>query len=164
MSATEILASILCTYASSEYLHGSRKRALYAAFAALFVTIVHATQDWVAEMLPALGIVSKVPLVAAVYCGTLYADAVVYGGMRRVQFARAFTGALMELLPLFPLLSIAFAFVFLEMGELSERLGMGHKWLNVPIYYGVLYGPFCYLYVRVKAVARASTLLPIRSV
>ena len=32
-------------------------------------------------------------------------------------------------------------------------------WLNQPIYYSVLYGPFSYVYLRVKAVARASHML-----
>ena len=157
MAVTEIAVSLLCTYASSEYLHGSRKRAMYAVLAALVVTVMHAT---LAALLPALSVVSKLPLVGAIYLGALYADVVTYGGLSRVEFARALTGAAVELMPLFPLFSIAFAFVFLELGELFERIGISHLWLNQPIYYGVLYGPFCYLYVRVKAVARVSTLLP----
>ena len=41
-------------------------------------------------------------------------------------------------------------------------MGWPTAWLNQPIYYAVLHGPFAYVYVRVKAVAKASALLPVR--
>lgn len=159
---TEIITSLLITYASSEYLHGSKNRALRAVLGAFAAYIVHALPSVVA-FLPALRFTTMLPIVALIYLVALYCDAVLCLGMPRLEFVIALNAAAVRLIPLFPLLSIAFAFVFLELGELCERLGFGHQWLNVPIYYGVLYGPFAYIYVHVKAVARGSTLLPTKA-
>ena len=152
----ELVVSVLVSYASSEFLHGSRRRASIAACMALAVNALFLLS---AVVLPTLALWSKVPLVAFVFFVVLYVDtASRLGGYW--QYMGALHEAMGRLIPLFPLFSLAFAFLFLEIGELCERMGLPTLWLNDPIYYGVLYGPFLYLYVRVKAIAKASTLLP----
>ena len=152
----ELVVSVLVSYASSEYLHGSRRRASIATGLAL---AANALLLLPAVVIPTLGLRSKVPLVALVFFVVMYADtASRLGGFW--NFIGALQEAIGRLIPLFPLFSLAFAFLFLEIGELCEHYGLPTLWLNDPIYYGVLYGPFSYLYVRVKATAKASTLLP----
>ena len=162
----ELLVSLLATYASSEYLHGSRRRAIYAALAALAANVL--------LLLPAalapLATPYKIIVVALCFLSALYVDTVKWHGqLSSLDFFAALQEAASRLIPLFPVLSIMLAFVFLQVGELCEHLlGMSDAsisaLLNQPIYYGVLYGPFSYVYVHVKAVAKASTLLPTRSV
>ena len=164
MPAYEVTLSLVATYGASEYLYGSQRRAGYAVVGALAANLLLLAP----ALSPLLGLKAKVPLVATIYVASLYVDTVAcrgqFGG--GAEFLSALMDAAVRLLPLFPLLSVMFAFVFLELGELCEHmLGMSDAsisaWLNQPIYYGVLYGPFAYIYVRVKAVARrAHTLLP----
>ena len=162
MVVHELVVSLFATYASAEYLHGSRKRAVIAGVATLAANAL----AYLPALVFAVGIRIKLPLVATCYIAMLYVDTVI---LRRqfswFEFLLALQEAFVRLLPLFPLFSIMFAFVFLEIGELCEHvLGMSDAsisaWLNQPIYYGVLYGPFAYIYVRVRAVAKASTHLP----
>ena len=163
MVVHEIVVSVLATYASSEYLHGSRQRAIAATLAAL---AANALVFLPAALSPALGLKQKLPLVALTFLAALYADTVACRKqLTGLEFVVALQQATALLVPLFPLFSVAFAFFFLEIGELCEHvLGMSDAsisaWLNRPIYYGVLYGPFAYVFVRVKAIARASTPLP----
>ena len=156
MVTQDLVVSLLATYAASEYLHGSRRRAAYAVLATLVFV-------WLPLALPALGLRSKVPLVAACFLVTLYVD--VRGNFTLTEFLAELAQACIQLLPLFPVFSVLFAFIFLELGELCEHvLGMSDAnislWLNWPIYYSVLYGPFAFVYVKVKAASKTSTLLP----
>ena len=155
----EIVVSFLITYSSSEYLHGSRRRALYAATTALAANGLLLLP----AAAPMLGLKSKVPIIAICFLAALYVDT--RRQLSRLQFLAELQEAAFRLVPLFPLFSILVAFMFLELGELMEHLlGMTEArislWLNQPIYYGVLYGPFAYVYIRVKAAAKSSTLLP----
>ena len=156
----EVLTALILTHAASEYLHGSRRRALGCALAVVVLRTLaaaHAALDRFSALLFAV----KVPLTAVLYVATLYCDTVVYHGqLSRVAFWAELCSAALRLLPLFPLLSLLIAFCFLEVGTVFERMGWPTIWLNSPIQYGVLYGPFAYIYVRVKAVAKTSTPLP----
>ena len=158
----ELVVSLLATYASSEYLHGSRRRAFYAGIATLAANML----ALVPSLTPTLQLTSKLPIVGCAYLAAMYADTVGRNQLSRIQFLVALQAAFGRLIPLIPLLSVLIAFLFLELGELFEHvLGMSDanisELLNVPIYYGVLYGPFAFLYVLVKAEAKASTLLPV---
>ena len=164
MPAYELTLSLISTYGASEYMHGSQRRAGYAAVAALAANLLRLAPS----MSPVLGLKHKVPLVATLYVATLYVDT--RGQLGRTEVLSQIVDATFRLLPIFPLLSVAFAFAFLGLGELCEHvLGMSDAsisaWLNQPIYYDVLYGPFAFVYVRVKAVAgRTHTLLPTTAV
>jgi hypothetical protein len=160
MVAHELLVSLLATYSASEYLYGSRRRARCAALVTLAANALALLPS------PVLHFHHKLPVVGASFLAALYCDTVIHRRqLSRGAFLTALLHAFVELLPLFPLLSLMLAFVFLEVGEFMEHLlGMSDArishWFNQPIYFGVLYGPFAYLYVRVKALARGGTPLP----
>eukprot|EP00536_Pseudo-nitzschia_multiseries_P017612 jgi/Psemu1/293120/fgenesh1_pg.1674_\ len=59
--------------------------------------------------------------------------------------------AFLRILPAYPFLAVLISFVFLFVVDLWEYvLHLPLEWLNRPIYYGTLYGPFAYTYVHVK--------------
>ena len=58
--------------------------------------------------------------------------------------------AFVKILPAYPLLAVLISFVFLFVINLWEALHLPNEWLNAPIYYGTLYGPFAWVYVYVK--------------
>jgi hypothetical protein len=157
----ELLVFGISTYASSEYLHGSRLRAFWAAIAA-------GAAVGASRLTPALSLQHRLPLVYIFFLGALYVDIVSCAGqLRPVEFVVEVLDATVRVLPLFPLFVIGFVFLFAptRIGQSSraERLSkrLGHDGLDEPIcygvLYGVLYGPFTYVYVLVKAVAKVST-------
>ena len=157
----ELLLFGISTYASSEYLHGSRSRAFWAAIAA-------GAAVGASRLTPALSLQHRLPLVYIFFLGALYVDIVSCAGqLRPVEFVVEVLDATVRVLPLFPLFVIGFVFLFAptRIGQSSraERLSkrLGHDGLDEPIcygvLYGVLYGPFTYVYVLVKAVAKVST-------
>jgi len=59
--------------------------------------------------------------------------------------------AFLKILPAYPFLAVLISFVFLFVVDLWEYIfHLPLEWLNNPIYYGTLYGPFAYTYVHVK--------------
>lgn len=59
--------------------------------------------------------------------------------------------AFLKILPAYPFLAVLISFVFLFVVDIWEYvLHLPLEWLNNPIYYGTLYGPFAYTYVHVK--------------
>jgi hypothetical protein len=62
------------------------------------------------------------------------------------------------LLPVYPFLAVVISFGFLFVVSIFEMLNLPLEVLNMPIYYGTLYGPLSHLYwdVKKKMVARAS--------
>uniref|UniRef100_A0A6U5DD88 Uncharacterized protein n=1 Tax=Calcidiscus leptoporus TaxID=127549 RepID=A0A6U5DD88_9EUKA len=156
----EILTALVLTLAASEYLHGSRRRALVCALTVGVANALAAAHAAITRW-SAIILTVKVPLTAILYLVTCYWDTVVCNEqLSRAAFWAELHAAFVRLLPLFPLFSLLIAFLFLEVGTVFERMGWPTIWLNGPIHYGVLYGPFAYIYVRVKAVAKASTPLP----
>jgi hypothetical protein len=157
--ALEISTTLLITYATSEYLHGSNRRAIVAlavAVASLMLSLI--SQLKIFETLGA----AKVPLCATCFLSALYYDVVVrLGQFDNAWFATELCRAMVSLLPLFPVLSLLIAFSLLEIGEMCEKLGLPTAWLNGPIYFGVLYLPFAFVYVRIKRIGRESTVLPL---
>ena len=162
-----LLVTLLVTYSTSEYLYGAPRRGKLAALAALGVNSFTLLPGLSPGLSPVLEYKHKVPIVGVTFLGALYIDTVVYRRqLSRSGFFVALAHAAAQLVPLFPLFSLMIAFIFLEIGELMEHLlGMSDarisSWLNQPIYYGVLYGPFSYVYVRVKAYAKIGTALPV---
>ena len=159
----ELLLFGISTYASSEYLHGSRSRAFWAAIAA-------GAAVGASRLTPALSLQHRLPLVYIFFLGALYVDVVSCAGqLRPVEFVVEVLDATVRVLPLFPLFAIGLFFLFApprigqpsRVERLSKRLGLGHDGLDQPIcygvLYGVLYGPLTYVYVLVKAVAKVST-------
>ena len=58
--------------------------------------------------------------------------------------------AFLRVLPAYPFLAVLISFVFLFVINIWEALGLPLEWLNAPIYYGTLYGPFAWVYTQVK--------------
>jgi len=57
----------------------------------------------------------------------------------------------MKILPAYPFLAVLISFLFLFVVDLWEYIfHLPLEWLNKPIYYGTLYGPFAAVYVYVK--------------
>ena len=169
MAPTEIATSILLTYAGSEWLHGSRRRAIVSGGAAaalqLLVRVLALGLSGSARALSAaaglrIPPLLKAPLIAAIFIGTLWLDTVGRGRLSRADFAAELQSATLRMLPLCPLLSLLVAAALLGVGEAFEHLGLPTEWLDLPIYYGVFYGPFVYTYLLVKAAAARATLLP----
>jgi len=64
--------------------------------------------------------------------------------MKRVGFH------FLKVLPAYPILAVLISCVFLFLITTFEALGLQLEWLNGPIYYGTLYGPFSVVYWNVK--------------
>jgi hypothetical protein len=58
--------------------------------------------------------------------------------------------AFCKVLPAYPFLAVCISVCFMFVINLWEALHLPLEWLNMPIYYGTLYGPFAYTYVHVK--------------
>jgi hypothetical protein len=63
--------------------------------------------------------------------------------------------------PVYPFLAVMISFVFLFIISAFEALHLPLELLNMPIYYGTLYGPFSWIYYMVKKrVVESSSSLP----
>jgi hypothetical protein len=58
--------------------------------------------------------------------------------------------AFCKVLPAYPFLAVGMSVGFLFLIHLWEMLHLPLDWLQKPIYYGTLYGPFAYTYLHVK--------------
>mmetsp|Transcript_13589 Transcript_13589/g.29549 ORF Transcript_13589/g.29549 Transcript_13589/m.29549 type:complete len:220 (-) Transcript_13589:94-753(-) len=76
-------------------------------------------------------------------------------------FFRQLLQSFCRLLPIYPFLAVVISFVFLFVISAFERLRLPLQILNMPIYYGTLYGPLMMMYWDVKkTVARSGSVLP----
>jgi hypothetical protein len=71
-------------------------------------------------------------------------------------FFRQLTKSFCILLPVYPFLAVVISFGFLFIVSAFEKLNLPLDVLNMPIYYGTLYGPLSYLYWDVKKKMAAS--------
>ena len=63
--------------------------------------------------------------------------------------------------PVYPFLAVMISFVFLFIISAFEVLHLPLELLNMPIYYGTLYGPFSWIYYMVKKrIVESSSSLP----
>ena len=63
--------------------------------------------------------------------------------------------------PVYPFLAVMISFVFLFIISAFEALHLPLELLNMPIYYGTLYGPFSWIYYMVKKrIVESSSSLP----
>lgn len=96
--------------------------------------------------------IPKILFAAIAYVIALYADC------RRIfpcmNFWREFMPQLLiafcYVLPVYPFMAVLISFGFLLVINLFEFLRIPLEYLNMPIYYGTLYGPFSLVYWRVK--------------
>ncbi|KAL7581159.1 hypothetical protein ACA910_005949 [Epithemia clementina (nom. ined.)] len=104
----------------------------------------------------------KILLVAFLYMITLYWDC------RRVvrhlplpAFVRQVGLAFCYVLPVYPALAVLISCGFFFLLTILDLLRIDANFLNWPIYYGTLYGPFSFVYWKVKrSVVEERTFLP----
>jgi hypothetical protein len=80
--------------------------------------------------------------------------------MTHAEFAGHFITATAKSLLLLPLATVVVAATFLALVTVVEGAGLSSAWLNWPIYYGALYGPFCTIYYFARQQALSARLLP----
>ena len=66
------------------------------------------------------------------------------------EFMPAVGTAFLYILPVYPFMAVLISFVFMVVIRVFEVLHLPLEYLNAPIYYGTLYGPFSMVYLRVK--------------
>ena len=66
------------------------------------------------------------------------------------QFLQGVGKEFLKILPLYPFLAVLISFGFMIVISFCEHLHLPLNWLNWPIYYGTLYGPFSLVYFQVK--------------
>ncbi len=134
-----VLASLVALVNLTEHL--AQDSAAHRAFHLLTARLLH---------------VPRVLLAAILYVLVLYVDCQRihrHRGRSPVphhRFLRHVLKAFLYVAPIYPLLAITISFAFLFLLTAFERLGLSPQWLNTPIYYGTLYGPFSYMYFHVK--------------
>jgi hypothetical protein len=144
------------------------RRILLLASIVIIVNILdHLTAARLAVVYSLLETFSHLPKVffaAIAYVAALFVD-IRHGRNVRLlswsDYLRKVGWAFCKILPAYPFLAVAISFVFLFVINLWEALHLPLEWLNAPIYYGTLYGPFAWVYVYVKRqVCDEATSLP----
>lgn len=93
----------------------------------------------------------KVAFAALAYNVALYYDCKRAQPVLTVKTFLPIVGkAFVRVLPAYPFLAIVVSFVFMIVINIFERLHLNLDILNWPIYYGTLYGPFSFVYYKVK--------------
>jgi hypothetical protein len=93
----------------------------------------------------------RILLAATAYVLALYVDCKrKVPALELFSFLRKVALAFLKVLPIYPLLAVLISFVFLFVISIFETLHLPLELLNMPIYYGTLYGPFSYIYYIVK--------------
>jgi hypothetical protein len=163
MPLVEIVTSVLLTYASSEYMYGSKYRCLYAVWVVIILQLFEAilalgleiTMPKVAFSLPI-----KILLVSGSFCGTLWFDCSRSHNIAMKEFFVEVWKGCLFLFPVFPFVAIFISFIFMLISNVFIWFAIPTQILNWPIYYGTLYGPFAIVYHRVKKKMGSKTILP----
>jgi len=93
----------------------------------------------------------KILFCAVAYLVALYVDCRrVLPSLTFKTFGRHVGAAFCRVAPAYPILAVLISFVFMFVISLFEHLHLPLEWLNWPIYYGTLYGPFSFMYLIVK--------------
>lgn len=172
MMISEIVNSLAVTYLATEYLTSSQaslslsswwslllqNRSNVIALVAIVIIInifdrisgaTHAIRELFDEL---YHIPIKPILVALAYVFTLYVDCR-YRCDSKLQFNKFIKNvgvAFLYVLPVYPFLAVLISFGFLIVINIFEFFNIPLSILNWPIYYGTLYGPFSFVYWKVK--------------
>jgi hypothetical protein len=113
---------------------------------------VSGAAEFANEMFQGVLHVPKVILCALVYVIALYIDCRRYATPLRnfKTFSCLVGAAFCRVAPAYPILAVMISFVFMFVISAFEALKLPLEWLNMPIYYGTLYGPFSVIYYIVK--------------
>ena len=106
-------------------------------------------------------------VVAAAFAGTLWLSLTrTHAGqaLTPLDFVRILMVSVLESLPILPIIAVGISFAFLVLVSLCQSIALPTSWLNWPIYFGVLYGPFATIFFvarrRFSRSTRTSSLLP----
>lgn len=104
----------------------------------------------------------RIILAATAYVVALYLDCKrSLPSLELKSFVRKVALAFLKVLWIYPFLAVVISFAFLFIISIFEALHLPLELLNMPIYYGTLYGPFSYIYYIVKReVIESTTSLP----
>mmetsp|Transcript_25381 Transcript_25381/g.76223 ORF Transcript_25381/g.76223 Transcript_25381/m.76223 type:complete len:251 (+) Transcript_25381:148-900(+) len=153
-----LITLVLCGIARRR---GSETRALPAL-------LVFAASTLVLYAVGPVSAPSRVPtgvVAAGAFLGALYADVRRHGPVEAALFLSEVGQATLYLAPLYPMMAIGISLIFLVAITVFERLDIPTSYLNMPIYYGCLYGPFASVYIVAKKhiLARRYDDLPLRA-
>lgn len=173
---SEVVNSLFVTYFASEFLvadtpaidkrhnswFGSTKRFIKERYISLSVGIcivalvnlldhVSGKKEKANVLLQSFFHLPKIVFAAVAYMTCLYFDIHRRAPLLTLSAFLAKVGlAFLRVLPAYPFLAVLMSFVFLFVINIWEALGLPLEWLNAPIYYGTLYGPFAWVYAQVK--------------
>ena len=162
---SEVLNALFITYVGTEYLLDgvstqkrlTKRKSTFAilAFIVVFVNFIDrvtGAADVVNEALKGFLHTPRVVFAAVVYVVALYYDCrrVSRATLTLKTFLPLVGKAFLRVLPAYPFLAVAISFVFMIVINIFEALHLPLEILNWPIYYGTLYGPFSFVYWKVK--------------
>jgi len=164
MPFVEVVTSIAITYASSEYLYGSKRRALHGVWVVSAIQLCELILKLLFQLhmptLPQSLWPIKVMLVATSFTLTLWFDVTRKNRVGFRSFLLNVGQSCLVLLPVCPWLSVLISCGFFVLISIFDVFGLNTNILNWPIYYGTLYGPFAFVYLDVKKKAASAPLLP----
>lgn len=176
---SEVLNALFLTYLVTEYLLASNidmrradwsKRILHAQNigTALILAIINVLEritgasDFAKDLFQGFIHAPKILFAAIVYILALRVDCLrvaPYLGWK--AFLYKVGVAFLYVLPVYPALAVLISFGFLIVINIFEILHLDEEILNFPIYYGTLYGPFSFVYWKVKGdILEERTTLP----
>jgi len=108
------------------------------------------------------GTLVRLALCATTFLVVLYLD-VKYRNQHIVSFKwylKTLLKAILYVAPTYPCLVVLISFGFFLLISIFEFIDVPTGILNLPIYYGTLYGPFVAVYARVRYLSSRAVLLP----
>jgi hypothetical protein len=179
MPFSEVSNALLITYVASEYSLSSVSKGGFSLkgflasrnnqfiiFGVVIINIIDQLvgaasllKDFFERLLHA----PKILFAAILYIIVLYADCLRHvPNLSLRKFLRNVGMQFLKMLPIYPFLAVLISFGFMFIISAFEHLHLPLEWLNWPIYYGTLYGPFSLVYFQVKKklIKDAQTFLP----
>jgi len=174
---SEVLNALLLTYLATEYSVASSKstmawrqsggdgrtaflhilqqpRFLVPCFVVVLVNLIERASflgNVITETLHRFLHIPKILFAAISYIVVLYYDCKRrHSSLEAFAFLKQVGLAFLYVLPVYPFLAVLISLGFLFVINIFEFFHWDEQLLNAPIYYGVLYGPFSFVYWRVK--------------
>lgn len=159
---SEVVNALCITYVATEYTLASDSRSWWKSranlvCAAVIVVLINildrvtGAAEFANELFQGLLHAPKVVLCALAYVIALYVDCRRHAPLLSLKtFSRHVGVAFCRVAPAYPIVAIIISFVFMFVISAFEALKLPLEWLNMPIYYGTLYGPFSVMYYVVK--------------
>ena len=150
-----LLVSAFLALAGMHWRSAGLTAALLASAGTVAAVIV-----WALDLSAALSPISvlRTDVVACAFVGACYWDLChrqhPHTLLPRSHFLPLLARAVTWIFFLFPLLAIAIAVVFLAIAAVVDALAINHDFLQRPVYFGVLYGPWAGTYLLMKRWAR----------